>query len=569
MIRHLAPAAVLAASLVVPTLEAQACGGFFCSTERIDQSKERIVFGIDNDKGEVTSHVQIFFEGEADEFAWVVPVPSDPDIGLSSDSLFTQLEWRTAPTFNLEWQEVGDCVWDYWGRGGGFGAPEAFDTTASVEEDGASNDVVVVAERQVGPYDQVTLQASDAGALLTWLQDNDYDIPDEVGKNLQPYVAERSFFVALKLTNDSDAGDIAPIRMTYKADAAMIPLVLTAIAATPDMRLQPYVFSDKRAVPDNYLHVQINEAAIDWLGWGSNYDDVITKAANEAGGQAFATDYAGPTEPFRGMLYEESRFDLDALRNTSDPGQFVSMMLGQGFPRSMQVQGIIREFIPMPQAAVDAGIDEQWFYNCLGCHPEYVAMVDFDPSAMVAALEERVVVPLRDAEALFTDHSYLTRMTSSMSPEEMTLDPYFVLNPDMPEVANNRMATLVVDCGDGMNLSEANRTIVLEDGREILVPPEAWFWENNVSTLDFVADLDETAAMVIEKTSATGVAEILSDQSSFIDEAIDDHNSRVRELLGIEEPTDGQGCGCASSTGGLPFLPGFALLFGLVRRRRS
>ena len=43
-------------------------------------------------------------------------------------------------------------------------------------------------------------------------------------------------------------------------------------------------------------HVQINEAAIDWLNRGSNYSDVVSQAADEAGGRAFATDYAGSVD---------------------------------------------------------------------------------------------------------------------------------------------------------------------------------------------------------------------------------------------------------------------------------
>lgn len=560
---RLLPAAV-AAAMFVP-VDAEACGGFFCSSVPIDQSKERIVFAIDKENERVTTHVQIFYSGSAEDFAWVVPVPSVPDVGLSTDELFNQLEWRTAPSFNLTMEEEGECEWDMMLESDmdeSNGASPPSSPTA-----GAGGGVTVVEEAQVGPYDQVTLQASSTGALLDWLDANDYDLPAEIGESLAPYVDEKSYFVALKLGNDRDAGDIAPISMTYDGDAAMIPIVLTAIAATPDMRLQPYVFGDHRAVPDNYLHVKINEAAIDWLGWGSNYDDVITQAANEAGGQAFATDFAGSTEGLQGMLWWEGRFDLTRLRSVSDPSAYVDTMMSQGFRGTPAVQNIMREFIPMPDAAVTAGVEERDFYNCLECYPEYVALVDFDADAMTDALDETIVTPLREAEALFTDHPYLTRMTSSMSSDEMTLDPYFVQNPSMEEVSNIRMATLIMECGDGIRTSEANRRIVLEDGREILVPPDTWFWETGTSYVDFVEDLGNNAALVIEKTSASGGAQVLSEFNASVDEAIDDHNARVRELLGIEEDPEAKGCGCAS-TGAPGVAWTFALLLlGLGRRR--
>ena len=56
MIRTLLPMAAVAAMSLPST--AFACGGFFCSREPIDQSKERIVFAIDEDKEEVETHAQ-------------------------------------------------------------------------------------------------------------------------------------------------------------------------------------------------------------------------------------------------------------------------------------------------------------------------------------------------------------------------------------------------------------------------------------------------------------------------------------------------------------------------------
>ena len=36
--------------------------------------------------------------------------------------------------------------------------------------------------------------------------------------------------------------------------------------------------------------------AIDWVGGGQNYADVVSQAVDEAGGQAFVTDFAGPLQ---------------------------------------------------------------------------------------------------------------------------------------------------------------------------------------------------------------------------------------------------------------------------------
>jgi MYXO-CTERM domain-containing protein len=571
MTRTLLPLAATFA-LALPST-ALACGGFFCSSVPIDQSKERIVFAIDEDKEEVETHVQIFYAGAAEEFAWVVPVPKRPEVGLSSDALFTQLEWRTAPQFMLNWREIGRCEYDMWTFGG---IAEGAVNAPSADSDSAGGEVVVVEQQQVGPYDQVTLQATSTESLLEWLNDNGYVIPADVGRALDPYVSGDAYFVALKLSNNRDAGDIAPIKMRYAGTVASIPVVMTALAATPDMRIQPYVFANgKRGVPDNYLHVQINEAAVNWLTGGGNYDDVVTLAANEAGGHAFATDFSGPTSSMQGSLYAPGRFDLERLNGIDDPADYVDNLMGMGLPSSSTLLSLFQTYIPMPASLASQGVTDQNFYNCMRCYEDVLGQIEFDPEALTAQIDELIVTPLREAETLFSRFDTVTRMTSSMSPTEMTLDPYFVLNADMGPVSNQHQADLVIDCGDGGSWSESPRYIELQDGRQILVPPESYFWNNNVSTDEFFSDLGTTNAVVIERTSATGQPVLVSHYGADVDASIADHNAGALDLMpytpaGFESEDVVAGCGCASTpaSGQAGWVAALGLLTLGLRRRK-
>ena len=72
-----------------------------------------------------------------------------------------------------------------------------------------------------------------------------------------------------------------PIYLDYNA---------TAMAALDDMGVKLWVLGKSRAVPTTYLHLEINEALINWFNPGSNYNDVIIAAADEAGGMGFVTD---------------------------------------------------------------------------------------------------------------------------------------------------------------------------------------------------------------------------------------------------------------------------------------
>jgi hypothetical protein len=537
---------------------ALACGGFFCQTVPVDQSAERIVFA--QGEGEVEVHVQIFYTGAAPEFAWVVPTPTQPELFLSSDLLFTELSLRYAPRFSLDFHESGTCLPDprstldtgtlysSWGDSGYYGY--------TTDETG----VTVVAEAAVGPYETVTLQANTSAALLDWLQDNGFDLPDDLDPALAPYVASGSYFVALKLAKDQDAGDIAPLGMRYPGSAVSVPIQLTSIAATPDMRLEVYLLGEGRGVPDNYLHVRINEAAIDWLDGGSNYELAVTRAADEAGGQAFATDYAGPTNRMRGVLYSD-RWDTSRLATLDDPIAFMAEVIRQGLPSGDALLEALRDTMPPPR-----GVDAQSFYNCVSCYAHRLDDYTFDPAAAAAAIEERVVAPLRHADELFQSHPQLSRLTSSISPLEMTVDPVFVYNLDMGEVPLEHEADLTYLCGAGLTHDQSNRRLVLADGRELLIPSQDWLDDYGLTYGELIEQGTTHYALVIEDTSASGEPVVVVDATEDAQSDVDDLNDLVR-WNSPEPAVEAQTCGCRSTPHPLSGLGALLGLLALRRRR--
>ena len=63
-----------------------------------------------------------------------------------------------------------------------------------------------------------------------------------------------------------------------------IPIRLTAVATEADLGVTAWVLGQTRAIPDNYLHVEIKEARIDWLNGEFNCGEVVAEAVNDAGG---------------------------------------------------------------------------------------------------------------------------------------------------------------------------------------------------------------------------------------------------------------------------------------------
>jgi uncharacterized protein (TIGR03382 family) len=517
------------ASLSLLSPPALACGGMFCDAAvPVDQAAERIVFTFEGDQ--LTTEVQITYQGQDDDFAWVVPVPAEPELFVSNDALFTQIANATVPTFTLIGDQKG---------GGSFGCAvdNQLQLAPRADSDDAGGGVSVVSEGTVGPYDTVVLQADDSATLLTWLQDQGYNLPDDVATVLEPYTATGQYFVALKLSADKDTGDLAPLGMRYPATAASIPIQLTSIATVPDLPIEAFVLGPSRAVPDNYLHVQINEAAIDWYTAGSNYRAVVARAADEAGGQAFVTDFSGSTDVMAGLLWYPGMIDQDYLSSITDPIQWLEAIVFSGMPASSQLNALLTGFVPPPD-----GVDDATFLSCPSCYE--VSVPDFDPVAASAALQSEVVDVLEAQQTRVDAASHLTRLFTMMDAEEMTADPIFVFNDDLPQdVSQAHTATdhTTAAFGSG-NLTK--RTLELADGREYkLSDPD------DVTELSAV---DSPAAIIIEDLGATGDGSVLFDGTA-------DAEADAVAFSGCGSSSSG------SSAGAVLIL----LAAGLYRRRRA
>ena len=500
-------------SFVFSVPASRACGGFFCTTFPMDQVAENILFV--QGEGTVTTHVQLLYSGTASDFAWILPVPSVPELAVSHNQIFTNLQFATRPGFQLNFEEQDDCVF----------RPIVLRSDVAVTAESAG--VEVVAQEQVGPYDTAVITSEDPQAIVDWLVDNEYQLGDLGVPLLAPYVEGGFYFLALKLAADREAGDLQPIAMTYAAEAPGIPIRLTAVATVPDLGVLAWILAEQRAIPENYLHVQINEALIDWFGGGFNYPEVVTAAANEAGGQAFVTDYAGSSSIVRDFFFWS--FDLEQLRRQAHPADFLDAALGQGFPRDAQMQTLVRRHIPMPAAVLEEGVlevvfggdrqaydqarnegrlqdlAERSFYNNMRAYDRWTADLVFDPGAFAADLEDIVVEPLEEVEQLFAEKPYLTRLYTTLSADEMTVDPMFAYNPDLPQVGNIRFAGARWDCGGSQDtpLEQWELIVTLSDGREVRSRPFA------DGDRPFPLPAGQPAAAAIERLHTSGPPETI------------------------------------------------------------
>lgn len=557
-----------AAAVTVAPPPAQACGGFFCAQVPVDQLGEQIIFGFDN--GRVTAQILINYVGEAEDFAWLLPIPSEPEIRVGSNTAFQVVQSRTQPFFDLRWDNNdGECGgWGMWLAEMDAGAGDPSPGPPSVD---------VIAQKDVGPFRTVVLKATDTQELVDWLDEHGYDQPPSALPLIEHYVQQDMYFVALRLKSGESTGSIQPIVLEFDEEAPCVPLVLTQIAAVPDMPVRLYLAGEHRTVPSNWLHVVVNEKKIDWLNFGRNYNDVVTQAVDEASGRAFVTEYAGDSALLAGAIYTEGRFDLDALATLDDPIAFMNAIISQRFPSDSTMMALLQKHIPMPEALVGQ-VDERSFYNNLDAYAEHLEDLAFDPAAFVTDLEERIVAPLRDTQAIFDRAPYLTRLFTTISPDEMTRDPIFVQNADLPEVSNARVAQAEAECAPGDDQIIDRIHITIPNGETMTLEGPFDRWCPGCTPPTDPAP-EEPAAERIELIGATGPPVLIDpSDAAKVDQSL--HTSTpdrvIDDLIGDGFPrppmTPGPGgsSGCAAG-GELPLgaLVAVAALGLLFWRRRE
>ncbi len=280
-------AAVSLGALAVPD-QAEACGGFFCNNTSliaVEQTKERILFEVNGD-GTVTAHVEIQFEGSPSDFSWAVPVPDTPSLDVVPPSTLTLMDAATAPRI-IPPQQYG---WDDAADDDGDPAPGGDDD----DDDGAGSEVDVEDLPQVGPYDPEVISSDDPDALADWLSDNGYLVTDEMRPFIAEYVNAGMKFLGMKLAPGSDVQDIAPIKMTYPSDVPMIPLILTAVAAEPEMGVLVFIAGDQRFEPTNYASLFVDDDLLraDPRNGDTNYYPLLSYLAEQEDRQAFFTEWS-------------------------------------------------------------------------------------------------------------------------------------------------------------------------------------------------------------------------------------------------------------------------------------
>jgi hypothetical protein len=170
--------------------------------------------------------LQVKYEGPPRDFAWVVPLPSKPDVAaidankspFEEISLYTQLRRR------------------WGGRGKGL----------------QTEQVTVLERKVVGVYDIAILAASNADALSSWLNKNGYTFPKKRREVLGYYTSKNWFYVAMRIDRKAlksneikklSTGELQPIRFSFATKEMVYPLKISSVNAG-ETEVLLYILSD-------------------------------------------------------------------------------------------------------------------------------------------------------------------------------------------------------------------------------------------------------------------------------------------------------------------------------------
>lgn len=186
--------------------------------------KAIIVYDEERGHEDLILSVQLLSQGP--EAAWVVPVPSPPEVDTASAEWFVQLSDLTHP------QVVTEVVRVF------IEAPIA----------GVQEGVEVLSREQVGVYDVSVLSSDEPGALVEWLNENGYTFPQEGEPILDAYIEEGWYFMATRVLPGETAhieGDVQPIWLSFDAGRPVYPMRLMGLV-DGYVEMLIYVLADHR-----------------------------------------------------------------------------------------------------------------------------------------------------------------------------------------------------------------------------------------------------------------------------------------------------------------------------------
>ena len=185
------------------------------------------------------------FEGDVEDFAVVVPVPTFIERGqvnVGDKAVIDHLDAYTSPRL-VEYFDPDPCLAR--GRLELSQDMSAVPSAKATREMGArSRGVTIEASYTVGEYDILILSAEESDGLIDWLSGNGYKIPLRARSVVGSYLKQgMRFFVArVNLEEQKKSGYtyLRPLQVAYESNKFMLPIRLGTLNANGKQELYVY-----------------------------------------------------------------------------------------------------------------------------------------------------------------------------------------------------------------------------------------------------------------------------------------------------------------------------------------
>ena len=297
----------------------------------------------------------------------------------------------------------------------------------------------------------------------------------------------------------------------------MVPSAICELAAAKTLLAQGKKDEEecRRAVPVNYLDVEMDEAFIDWMGCHSadnemecleeNYEDRWMQVTQTVHNQSMVTDYAGLLDDgFKSLSVPEGVTVI--LAASSSWLGFLTKLQDAGIPPIPLVLQIIDQYIPMPTFSIpnndnndnadgtlwllDAcrSLDHLYSSRASGATPTLGECFElytppspnwtFDARALASELDNRVFQPSRRGDDWMRKLHSLTRLFGRLDAATAGRgsDPYLALASGKPTTKSNFTAVAAPVCQAGDPISW--ELSIAKGGDDEKSPLGRTFWQD-------------------------------------------------------------------------------------------
>jgi Uncharacterized protein conserved in bacteria (DUF2330)/HEAT repeats len=187
--------------------------------------------------------LQVKYEGPAEDFGWLIPVPGQPEVRKGSMEPFYELSKLTQERFRDGTTHNG----------------------MATRYGGEQPEVKVIEVKTVGAYEVAILSSTNPSALADWLAAHQFGFPKEKQGVLDQYIQRHWFFVAARINPEGDgfvvkatgaqpskisgvtrqtlaSGELHPIIISFPSEKCVFPLAISSVNGKPS-EISLYVLS--------------------------------------------------------------------------------------------------------------------------------------------------------------------------------------------------------------------------------------------------------------------------------------------------------------------------------------